>query len=69
MGRNEEDSEVSFGEHLKCSEETVSRSMDFEETAGEGSKGSEKYVTGNWRKGKPRYVTAECLATLFPAFM
>lgn len=42
--------------------------MDFEEVAGEGFKGSEKYVPGNRRKGKPRDVAAECSAALFPAF-
>lgn len=67
VGGNWKDSEVS--ENLKCHEETVGRNIDFEEVAGEGFKGSEKYIIGNWRKEESCYVPSERLATLSPAVM
>lgn len=41
--------------------------MGFEEVAGGGSKGDEKRIVENWRKGDLCYTAAEKLATLLPA--
>lgn len=45
-------------------EQPGSGNPDLEDAACEGSKGSEKRVTRNRRKGNPCYVLSEILATL-----
>ena len=47
------------GESLKHLEQTVSRNLQFEDTASEDTKGSEEHDIGNWRKGSLSYIVVK----------
>lgn len=50
-------------------EQTVSSTLDFEDTVSEDLQGNNKHIFGNWRKGFPSYIVMERFATLSPAVM
>lgn len=47
------------GESLKHLEQTVSRNLQFEDTASEDTKRSEEHDIGNWKKGNLSYIVVE----------
>lgn len=53
-----------LGKSLNCSEQTINRNLYPEDTASEGSEGSEGHVFGNWNKGDPCNLIGKILPTL-----
>lgn len=51
MGEGWRNFEVYARESLDCLGPTISRNLNFEDMAGEGSEGSEGQIIGNWKKG------------------
>lgn len=61
------DFEGHVGERFKCLEYTVHRSLDFEETTGEGLKENEQNQIRNWKRQSPYYAVAKKRAILSSA--